>query len=86
MKKKPKEGDLCQACRRSPLKWDECWNCEEGFSHHDCFDDSCYCADPEPNVRCDVCRGKGGYLRCAARCWENPKNDGIVADDYEFEP
>ena len=44
--------------------WIECWNCEDGYSDHDCGDDCCCCADPEPNVRCDICRGKGGWFRC----------------------
>src|SRR4051812_35672501 len=35
-----------------------------GFSHHECGEDCCMCLDPEPNVRCDVCNGKGGWLRC----------------------
>ena len=42
----------------------DCWNCEDGYSHHDCGEDCCVCADPEPNVRCDICRGKGGYYLC----------------------
>ena len=38
----------------------ECWNCGgEGFSSHDCGEDTCCCADPEPNVRCHVCNGEG---------------------------
>ena len=43
----------------------ECWNCGgEGYSGHDCGEDCCCCADPEPNVVCHVCNGKGG--------WKNP--------------
>ena len=38
----------------------ECWNCGgEGFSSHDCGDDTCCCADPVPNVRCHICKGQG---------------------------
>lgn len=41
---------------------DECWNCGgEGFSYHDCGEDTCCCLYPEPNVLCDICWGKG-YL------------------------
>ena len=53
-------------------EWVDCWNCEDGYSHHDCMDDCCVCADPEPNVRCDICKGKGGWLRCFS-CY--PDND-----------
>jgi hypothetical protein len=40
--------------------WKECPHCEgEAFVGHDCGEDSCCCADPEPNVRCPVCMGMG---------------------------
>jgi hypothetical protein len=43
----------------------ECWNCGgEGYAGHDCGEDCCVCAEPEENVRCDICRGKGGWWRC----------------------
>lgn len=45
-------------------EWVDCWNCEDGYSHHDCGDDCCVCAELEDNVRCDICEGKGGWLRC----------------------
>lgn len=45
------------------MDWEECQNCDEGFTH-DCGEDMCLCADPEPNVRCSACKGKGGFLRC----------------------
>lgn len=45
--------------------WVDCWSCGgEGYTHHDCGEDCCVCLDPEPNVRCDICRGKGGYVIC----------------------
>lgn len=45
----------------------DCWQCcGEGFSHHDCGDDTCCCLDPSDNVTCDICKGKGGYHVCAA--------------------
>jgi len=37
----------------------DCWNCVDGFSHHDCGEDTCCCLNPEYNVRCDICDGKG---------------------------
>lgn len=44
--------------------WIDCWQCGgEGYSHHDCGEDTCCCADPEDNVRCDICHGKGGWKR-----------------------
>lgn len=44
--------------------WIDCWNCGgEGYSHHDCGEDCCACLEPEDNVRCDICHGKGGWER-----------------------
>ena len=43
--------------------WHDCWKCGgEGVSHHDCGEDTCCCFMPEDNVRCDICKGKGGWL------------------------
>lgn len=45
-------------------EWTDCWNCGgSGYSHHDCGEDCCACLDPEPNVPCDVCGGKGGWFQ-----------------------
>ena len=42
--------------------WTECWQCGgEGVTHHDCGEDTCCCLNPEDNVRCDICYGKGGW-------------------------
>ena len=51
---------VCKSCW-AHFEWIECYNCEDGYSHHDCLDDTCACADPEPNVVCDVCDGQGGW-------------------------
>jgi len=42
-------------------EWIDCWNCEDGFSHHDCGEDTCFCLEPEDNVLCDICHGKSGW-------------------------
>ncbi len=37
-----------------------CPNCGgTGYSHHDCGEDCCCCLDPDDNVVCDWCNGKG---------------------------
>lgn len=41
--------------------WVICEQCEDGYSYHDCGEDSCCCLNPEPNVVCDTCNGKGGW-------------------------
>lgn len=56
------------AKHQSQKFWVDCWDCGgEGMSHHDCGEDCCVCLDPEDNVRCDTCYGKGGFKLCV-RC------------------
>lgn len=39
---------------------EDCRNCGgTGFSSHDCGEDCCVCLEPEDNVICDWCGGKG---------------------------
>jgi len=58
------ECEICEICGNDK-EWEDCWNCDEdGFVDHDCGEDNCCCLDPVPNVRCDICDGKGGYLVC----------------------
>jgi hypothetical protein len=45
--------------------WATCWDCGgEGFTHHDCGDDTCVCLWPEDNMPCGTCGTKGGYYLC----------------------
>ena len=41
-------------------EWIEC-DCDDGYSHHDCGEDTCACRYPIPNVICDKCKGRGGW-------------------------
>ena len=54
---------FCTVCG-SDVLWVDCENCEDGYSHHDCGEDTCCCLDPLPNVVCDWCDGKGGWYVC----------------------
>jgi hypothetical protein len=37
-----------------------CWNCMGAGGFHDCFDDTCVCADPdELTETCEECEGSG---------------------------
>ena len=61
----------CKKCG-SCMFWRDCYNCEDGFSYHDCGEDCCCCFNPEPNVRCDICLGKTGWWQCMhCNPWEN---------------
>ena len=57
------EEVVCATCG-GDVVWDECYNCEDGYSDHECGEDCCCCINPEPNVICDVCKGLGGWWRC----------------------
>ena len=47
------------------LDWDveieTCFECGGDGYVHDCGEDICFCLNPEPNVKCSQCLGKG-YL------------------------
>jgi hypothetical protein len=69
----PRDGrewdNRCARCG-SDVDFTECYNCEDGYSHHDCGEDCCCCLHPEPNVRCDICHGVGGWWEClSSRQW-----------------
>lgn len=58
------DGVYCARCG-TYAAWYECDNCGGiGLSGHDCGEDCCVCADPEPNVPCEYCRGYGGRWEC----------------------
>ena len=68
----------CQCARcGSSMSFDECETCGgEGLDGHDCGEDCCMCLDPEPNMRCDSCRGAGYFPTCLsseAHCQGNPR-------------
>ena len=56
---------MSQCVLHGKKTWVECWQCDgDGCSYHDCGEDTCCCADPQPNVKCDICAGQGGWYRC----------------------
>lgn len=62
-----------------------CPNCEDGYSHHDCGEDCCPCAVPENNIICDWCNGKGFSRWCSLSTERNPcfeKDWDIDTVDY----
>jgi len=56
-------GPFCKRCGNK-MDWEDCGACEDGYSYHDCGEDCCCCADPEPNVKCEQCGGDGGWWVC----------------------
>ena len=63
---------FCKRCNCCSTGWEDCPDCDEnGYSDHDCGEDCCPCADPEPNVACDTCGGATGWLICIGHCDEH---------------
>lgn len=59
------EGPACKKCGE-PMEWVECPDCGgEGYGEefHDCGEDCCCCADPDPGP-CPTCHGQGGWHTC----------------------
>lgn len=71
------EGDIaCNRCHCCTMVDVECPNCGgTGLDGHDCGEDCCSCIDPEENVKCAVCKGKGGWMECGGHCDENGKHE-----------
>ncbi len=70
-----REWDCSCARCGSSVDWEDCTNCDDGYDGHDCGEDCCCCADPEPNVVCHYCHGRGGWNGCmssATWCQGNP--------------
>lgn len=74
----PQDGQEyeCQCARcGSSASYEDCEWCEDGYDGHDCGEDCCVCLYPEDNVRCDICRGHGGWYTCLSSpewCQANP--------------
>lgn len=69
------EETMCKKCGSS-VYWQECEYCEDGYSHHDCGEDTCCCLEPWPNVKCDICNGAGGWWMClSCNCEGEIKNE-----------
>lgn len=53
----------CDECG-GELQWEECYDCDGVGAYHDCGEDTCCCADPDPNCECPTCSGDGGWQFC----------------------
>lgn len=68
-------GKLCERCGCCEMTTEECEQCDEGLNGHDCGEDCCCCADPEENVRCGFCRGRGYFEVCLGSCDKDGKHE-----------
>jgi len=64
----------CKKCK-GQVEWEECQDCEDGYSAHDCGEDTCCCVNQEKNVECQTCKRQEGWWRCYA-CEQKEK--GVV--------
>ena len=56
----------CPKCG-SEMEWLECNQCEgNGYSGHDCGEDTCVCRNPQDNLLCESCQAEGGQYGCYA--------------------
>ena len=54
----------CPTCQHE-MNWIECSRCDgEGFTEHDCFEDTCCCLNPDDD-ECRQCSGYGGWWQCS---------------------
>lgn len=66
---------ICRRCGCCEVVWKDCVHCGgKGLDGHDCGEDCCCCLDPEENLRCDMCEGRGGWKWCLGRCDEHGKH------------
>jgi len=63
--------ELCARCGCCEMVTEECEQCDEGLDGHDCGEDCCCCEDPEPNLPCQFCSGRGYFMVCLGRCDEH---------------
>ena len=54
-----------QKCEHNTKSWIECLKCDsQGYTHHECGDDTCACKYPSNNIVCDICDEKTGWWKC----------------------
>lgn len=79
----------CARCGSTVTSVD-CEQCGgEGVDGHDCGEDSCCCLDPEDNVRCGACLGKGVFRVCLStpewcEAHPSPGREGIERGAVEW--
>lgn len=63
------EKRMCPTCHCCELEAEDCGACGgDGYCGHDCGEDTCCCDDPEDNMRCDYCNGRGWHWTCLGGC------------------
>lgn len=89
------EGEQCARCGSSAT-WVDCYHCggDDEALGSDCIDDLCHggeCIHGYSGfIRCDICRGKGGWWRCcsgSAWCEAHPMagREGVATTAYDGE-
>jgi hypothetical protein len=69
---------VCSRCGCCEVVAQECEQCDEGLDGHDCGEDCCCCEDPESNMPCEFCRGRGYFEVCLGRCDNDGKHSAAV--------
>ena len=74
------DSQLPPSCpiHKSELEWIDCWDCGgDGFTHHECGEDTCACLEPENNVICDTCGNECGWYKCH-QCKKSYYRDELI--------
>ncbi len=70
--------DICPRCKCCETEWQDCYNCGgEGYLEGNEEDPLWY--DPGDLIRCDICRGNGGWRQCVGDCDGNGKHETKAA-------
>ena len=65
--------------------FEECPDCEGiGLGGHDCGEDTCPCINPEDNIDCITCDGKGNWMSHELCCSGNGYNIPKEYEPYEI--
>ena len=70
--------NVCPRCKCCELVIEDCEQCEDGLSGHECGEDCCCCAEPEDNLRCDYCQGRGYFEVCLGSCDAEGKHAALA--------
>ena len=76
------EGYYCPECHED-LHTVECGQCVDGYTHHECGDDTCFCLYPQDNVECDLCDGHGFWWQCLNKCgnWTSKELEELIKEE-----
>lgn len=81
------DDDFEPSCGRcgSSMLWSRCEDCENGYSHHDCGEDTCACRDKRQSEAGSIRNQKelGGAMSNDQRLWELARDYHDVTEAFD---